>query len=70
VILSIRLFRTQHPGPVFFSSTGSFPHDWSMIMMWNLFAMFMMGTVFTMIRLRQEESQREIDSLRRMAHAF
>jgi heme exporter protein C len=70
VILSIRLFRTQHPGPVFFSSTGSFPHDWSMIMMWNLFAMFMLGAVFTMIRLRQEETQRELDSLRRMAHAF
>jgi hypothetical protein len=55
---------------VFFSSTGSFPHDWSMIMMWNLFAMLMLGTVMTMIRLRQEEVQREIDSLRRLAHAF
>jgi hypothetical protein len=39
-------------------------------MMWNLFAMFMLGAVFTMIRLRQEETQRELDSLRRMAHAF
>src|SRR5215469_16212968 len=26
VIMSIRWFRTQHPAPVFFSSTGSFPH--------------------------------------------
>ncbi len=70
VYFSIRLFRTQHPGPVFFSSEGSFPHDWSMILMWNLFAMLMLGAVFTMLRLRQEETQRELDSLRREAHAF
>jgi heme exporter protein C len=70
VILSIRLFRTQHPGPVFFSSTGSFPHDWSMIMLWNLIAMFMLAAVFTMIRLGQEEAHREIEALRREAHAF
>jgi hypothetical protein len=30
----------------------------------------MVGLVFTMVRLRQEEFQREIDSLRRMAHAL
>ena len=73
VYFSIRLFRTQHPGPVFFSSTGSFPPDWSLIIfgpLGNLFALCMLGAVFTMIRLRQEETQRELDSLRRMAHAF
>jgi heme exporter protein C len=70
VYFSIRLFRTQHPGPVFFSSSGSFPPDWAFIVLCNLIALFMLGVVFTMLRLRQEEFQREIDSLRRLAHAF
>jgi heme exporter protein C len=70
VYFSIRLFRTQHPGPVFFSSNGSFPPDWSMVVLCNLIALFMLGAVFTMLRLRQEESQREIEALRREAHAF
>jgi len=70
VIFSIRWFRTQHPGPVFFSSTGSFPHDWTMVMMWNWLALLMLATVMTAVRLGQEESQREIDYVRRMAHAL
>ena len=41
-----------------------------MIMLWNLIAMFMLGAVFTMIRLGQEEAHREIEALRREAHAF
>ena len=35
-----------------------------------MLAMFLLGIVLTVVRLRQEESQREIDSLRRTAHAF
>jgi heme exporter protein C len=70
VIMSIRWFRTQHPGPVFFSSTGSFPHDWTMVMMWNWVALLMLGAVMTFIRLGQEETQREIDYLRLMVHAL
>jgi heme exporter protein C len=69
VIMSIRWFRTQHPGPVFFSSTGSFPHDWTIVMLWNWLALLMLGGVMTAVRLRQEETQREIDYLRRMAQA-
>ena len=38
--------------------------------MWNMFAMLMLGAVLTLVRLRQEDAQREIDSLRRMAHAL
>src|SRR5205814_5637637 len=41
VIFSIRLFRTQHPGPVFFSSQGSFPADWSAVFGWNMLAMML-----------------------------
>jgi heme exporter protein C len=70
VYFSIRLFRTQHPGPVFFSSNGSFPAGWGMVVLWNLIALYMLAAVFTVIRLGQENSQREIYALRREAHAF
>src|SRR6266545_147320 len=69
VIFSIKWWRTQHPQPVFWGG-GSFPKDWSAVMWWNLLALLLLGAVMTMIRLRQEESQRELDSLRRMAHAL
>ena len=61
--------RTQHPQPVFWGG-GSFPPDWSRVFGWQMLAMLMLGVVLTVVRLRQEESQREIDSLRRMAHSF
>jgi heme exporter protein C len=70
VFFSIRWWRTQHPGPVFFSSTGSFPPDWSAVMGWNVLAMLMLASVIISVRLQQEESQRELDYLRRLAHAF
>jgi heme exporter protein C len=73
VYLSIRLFRTQHPGPVFFSSNGSFPPDWGAAIFGPLgtwMALIMLAAIMTMIRLSQEDSQRELDSLRRMAHAM
>jgi hypothetical protein len=46
------------------------PHDWFVIWAWNVLAMMLIGFVFTAVRLRQEEFQREIDSLRREAHAL
>jgi heme exporter protein C len=70
VYFSIRWWRTQHPSPVFFSSTGSFPPDWSAVMGWNILAMVMLACVLIAVRLRQEEAQREIDYLRRLAHAL
>jgi hypothetical protein len=33
-------------------------------------AMMLLGIVMVAVRLRQEEAQREIDSLRRTAHAL
>jgi len=69
VIFSIKWWRTQHPSPVFWGG-GSFPPDWTAIFLWQLFAMLLLGAMLTIIRLRDEESQREIESLRRMAHAF
>jgi heme exporter protein C len=69
VIFSIKWWRTQHPQPVFWGG-GSFPADWTRVLMWNLLALLMVGIVMTAVRLRQEDAQRELDSLRRMAHAF
>ena len=67
---SIRWWRTQHPAPVFFSSTGSFPHDWGVIMGWNILAFLMLALVLVAVRLEQEQTQRELDYLRRLAHAL
>jgi heme exporter protein C len=70
VYFSIRWWRTQHPAPVFFSQNGSFPPDWGAILNWNILAFLMLSGVIVAVRLRQEEAQRELDYLRRLAHAF
>ena len=49
---------------------GSFPPDWKAVFGWQMLAIMLVGVVFTAVRLRQEQFQREIDSLRRMAHAL
>jgi heme exporter protein C len=69
VIFSIKWWRTQHPAPVFWGG-GSIPGAWAAVAGWNWLAMILLGTVLIAVRLRQEDSQREIDSLRRMAHAL
>jgi heme exporter protein C len=69
VIFSIKWWRTQHPQPVFWGQ-GSFPPDWTRHFLWNMLAMGLLAVVMTVVRLRQEEAQREIDALRRTAHAF
>jgi heme exporter protein C len=69
VIFSIKWWRTQHPQPVFWGG-GSFPADWLPYFLLNMLAMLLIGTIFTMTRLRQEESQRELDYLRRLAHSM
>ena len=69
VFFSIKWWRTQHPQPVFWAG-GSFPHDWTVTMLWNLVAMMLLCAAMVMARLRQEQTQREIDALRREAHAL
>jgi len=68
VIFSIKWWRTQHPQPVFWGG-GSIEPDWYKTALLNWMALMMVGAILTLIRLRQEEVQREIDSLRRYAHA-
>jgi heme exporter protein C len=69
VIFSIKWWRTQHPAPVFWSG-GSFPTDWTHHFLWNMLAMALLGIILVTVRFRQEEFQRELDSLRREAHAI
>jgi len=69
VIFSIKWWRTQHPQPVFWGG-GSFPPDWARIFGWNMLAIMAIGAVFAAVRFQQEQAQREIDSLRRLAHAL
>jgi len=69
VIFSIKWWRTQHPQPVFWGG-GSFPRDWLPFFLWNMLAMLLLGIVLTVVRVRQENAQRELDSLRRTIHAI
>lgn len=69
VIFSIKWWRTQHPQPVFWAG-GSFPPDWTTHFLWNMLVMVLLGIVLAGVRLRQEQMQRELDSLRREAHAI
>jgi heme exporter protein C len=69
VIFSIKWWRTQHPQPVFWGG-GSIPSDWFALAAWQLLAMLLLGAMLTILRVRDEESQREIESIRRMAHSF
>jgi len=68
VIFSIKWWRTQHPQPVFWGG-GSIEPAMYLTAGLNLVALVMLGVILTLIRLRQEQTQREIDSLRRYAHA-
>ena len=68
VIFSIKWWRTQHPQPVFWGG-GSIDPAMRLTAVLNLVALVLLAVVLSLIRLRQEEVQREIDSLRRYAHA-
>ena len=68
VIFSIKWWRTQHPQPVFWGG-GKIDPDMYLTAVLNLVALILLAVVLSLIRLRQEEVQREIDSLRRYAHA-
>ena len=60
---SIRWWRTQHPQPM------SLPPDMMRAFLWNWVFLILLMIIFVLLRLRQEETQREIDGLRRLAHA-
>jgi heme exporter protein C len=69
---SIEWFRNQHPGPVLSIRTGGGHIDPAMerIFYLNFLALLLIALALVLIRMRQEATAREIDSLRRMAHAM
>jgi len=62
----------QHPGPVlsFRTGGGRIDHALETPLWWNVLALLCFGIVLVMVRMRQEGVSREIDSLRRAAHAY
>jgi len=67
VFFSIKWWRTHHPQPVVWGGGSMDPSYWNMLF-WNWAPLLLLGMVFVMIRMRQEQQQREIDALRRFAH--
>lgn len=71
VYKSIEWFRNQHPGPVLDFRTGGGKIDpaFQNIFYLNFLAILLIAVALVLIRTRQESTAREIDSLRRLAHA-
>jgi heme exporter protein C len=70
---AIEWWRTQHPGPVLSFRTNGEQRVDPMIehmIYQNWWALLLIAAVFLMIRMRQEQTQREIDAMRRQAHAL
>jgi heme exporter protein C len=72
VYKSIEWYRTMHPGPVLSirGADARMPAGWQDTAWWNVLAFLCLSIVLVMIRMRQENVAREIDSLRRTAHAY
>jgi heme exporter protein C len=68
---SIEWWRTQHPGPVLeLRGGGGMAPGMESMAYWNVLALLLISLVLIMLRLKQEERQRELDALRRTVHAF
>jgi heme exporter protein C len=68
VFMSIRWWRTQHPSPVI-ETGGLAPEMWPPLLL-NLLALMMIATALTLLRLEMADSQRELEGMRRYAHAI
>jgi len=63
--------RLQHPGPVLsFRANGRIDPVLEHPLYWNALAFLCLAIVLVMVRMKQEGYAREIDFLRREAHAF
>ena len=64
-------WRTLHPGPVLtIRNGGGMAPGMENEIYWNMLAFVCLAVMMVMVRMRQEEIAREIDSLRRMAHSY
>jgi heme exporter protein C len=70
VVMAIRLrnVRTQHPSPVL--ETGGLDPTWVPPFLIGILALLLIGSALLLVRMHQENSRREIDSLRRELHAL
>ncbi|MBI5083550.1 MAG: cytochrome c biogenesis protein CcsA [Acidobacteria bacterium] len=69
VFFSIKWFRTQHPQPVLFGD-GKMDSGYRVMLYTNWIPLLMFAAILVAVRMMQERRQREIDALRRAAHAF
>jgi heme exporter protein C len=71
VYKSIEWFRNNHPSPVLSFRTGGGTIDPSMeYVLWlNVLALMLLAVALVLVRTRQDDTAREIDSLRRLANA-
>jgi len=69
---AIDWWRTQHPGPVLSirGAKGGMDPAMEKTLMLNFLAILLVATVMLIVRMRQEGVQRELDGLRREAHAI
>lgn len=68
---SIEWWRTQHPGPVLsIRSGGGMAPGMEAPIYWNALALVLFASALVLLRWRQEGVKREIDALRRYAHAL
>ena len=64
-------WRTLHPGPVLsIRNGGGMAPGMESVIYWNMLAFVCLAAIMVVVRMRQEEVAREIDSLRRMAHSY
>jgi len=69
IFWSIKWWRTQHPQPVVYGGGFLSPGYWYMLFL-NWIPILLLGAVLLLLRMRQEQTGREIDALRREVHAF
>jgi len=68
---SIEWYRTQHPQPVLaIRNGGGMAPGMEQTMYLNLLALVMLGVLLVMIHMRQESMSREVEAVRRYAHAL
>jgi heme exporter protein C len=69
VWFSIKWWRTQHPGPVVWGGGSMDPAMYQMLF-FNWVPLLLLAGALVMVRLGQEATAREIEALRRHAHAL
>lgn len=69
VFFSIKWFRTQHPQPVLYGE-GKMDSGYRSMLYGNWVPILMIAICLIAVRIMQEKRQREIDAMRRSAHAF